>query len=54
MTSHWKLAKAGDEPRRRWAEVVRILKDMKASGILAPTDERFLPTAEAELTKAPR
>jgi tetratricopeptide (TPR) repeat protein len=50
--SHWKLAAAGDEPRRRWTEVVRILRDMKTRGILAPPDERLLPMAEAELAKA--
>jgi tetratricopeptide (TPR) repeat protein len=51
-TSHWKLAAAGDSPRERFGEVVRILRDMKARGILAPRDEQqYLPAAEAQLAK---
>jgi hypothetical protein len=51
MTSHWSLAAAGEELRRRLEEVVRILKDMKARGILAPVDGKWLPIAEAELAR---
>ncbi len=51
MTSHWNLAAAGDEPRRHFEEVVRILRDMNARGILAPVDEKWLPMAEEELAK---
>jgi tetratricopeptide (TPR) repeat protein len=46
-----KLAEAGDDPARRWREVVRILRAMKDAGQLAASDEPLLSAAETELAK---
>jgi len=51
--SYWRLASFGtiSERRTRWEMVIAKLEDMKARGILQPTDQRFIAIAKANLDK---
>src|SRR5512147_2918064 len=47
--SHWRLAQYGNQPRFHWQQVVSILRELEKQGRLAPTDQKWLPTAEKNL-----
>jgi tetratricopeptide (TPR) repeat protein len=51
VASQWRLAANGDDAPGRFAFIVATLRKLKAENRLAPTQERWLPEAEAQLAK---
>lgn len=51
LWSHWRLARHGDEPARRWALIVATLRKLKDENKLTAEQATWLPVAEAELAK---
>jgi len=47
----WRLASAGDNPRERLTEVLKLLKNLKLAAMLTPAQEKWIPTIESDLAK---
>jgi tetratricopeptide (TPR) repeat protein len=47
----WRLASAGDEPRARLTEALKILKNLKLAAMLTPDQESWIDTIEDDLSK---
>lgn len=48
----WRLASTGDDPAKRFGEIVATLRDMAAKRKLSVEQARWLPAAEQELARA--
>ncbi|MEZ5788234.1 MAG: hypothetical protein R3D62_17555 [Xanthobacteraceae bacterium] len=48
----WRLASTGDDPAKRFGEIVATLRDMAAKRKLSVDQARWLPAAEQELARA--
>ena len=49
----WRLASAGDEPRTRLTEALKILKYLKLAAMLTPNQEEWITTIEDDLSRVP-
>jgi hypothetical protein len=49
----WRLASAGDDPRVRLTEALKILKNLKLAAVLTPAQEAWIDAIEDELSKMP-
>jgi hypothetical protein len=49
----WRLASAGDEPRTRLTEALKILKNLKLAAMLTPSQEEWMTTIEDDLSRMP-
>ena len=49
----WRLASAGDNPRERLTEALKILKNLKLAAMLTPAQEEWIGTIEGDLSKLP-
>jgi hypothetical protein len=47
----WRLAAVGDDPRDRFTEALKILKDLKLAALLSPAQEEWMTTIEHDLSK---
>ena len=47
----WRLAEAGDQPRERLTEALKILKDLKLAAMLTPDQEKWIAMIEDELAR---
>jgi tetratricopeptide (TPR) repeat protein len=52
LWSHWRLARVGDDPPRRWMLIVSTLRKLKNENKLTAEQAAWLPKAEEELSKA--
>jgi hypothetical protein len=50
---HRSLAMNGDDPARRWATIIRVLRELEAVNKLPPEQAGLLPEAEAQLAELP-
>lgn len=49
----WRLASAGDDPRARLTEALKILKSLKIAAMLSPAQEEWIGTIEDDLSRLP-
>ena len=49
----WRLASAGDDPRARLTEALKILKNLKLAAMLPPAQEEWIGTIEDDLSHMP-
>ena len=49
----WRLASAGDEPRTRLTEALKILNNLKLAAMLTPAQEEWITAIEDDLSKMP-
>lgn len=49
----WRLASAGDDPRNRFTEALKILKNLKLAAMLTPSQEAWIDEIEDNLAKMP-
>ncbi len=49
----WRLASAGDDPRDRLTEALKILKNLKLAAMLTPAQEEWIGTIESDLSQLP-
>lgn len=47
----WRLAVAGDNPRERLAEALKLLKYLKLAAMLTPAQEEWIAMIEGDLSK---
>ncbi len=47
----WRLASAGDDPRARLTEALRLLNNLKLAAMLTPAQEEWIDTIAGELSK---
>jgi len=52
LVLQWRLASTGDEPVKRFGEIVAMLRDLAAKRKLSVEQARWLPAAEQELARA--
>jgi len=49
----WRLASAGDEPRTRLTEALKVLQNLKLAAMLTPSQEEWITTIEDDLSRMP-
>jgi type II secretory pathway pseudopilin PulG len=49
----WRLASAGDEPRTRLTEALKILNNLKLAAMLTPAQEEWITAIEDDLSRMP-
>lgn len=49
----WRLGSAGDEPRTRLTEALKILKNLKLAAMLTPAQEEWITMIEDDLSQRP-
>jgi hypothetical protein len=49
----WRLASAGDEPRTRLTEALKILNNLKLAAVLTQAQEEWITTIEDDLSQMP-
>jgi hypothetical protein len=47
----WRLASAGDDPRGRLTEALKILKNLELAAMLTPAQEEWIGTIEGDLSR---
>ncbi len=47
----WRLASAGDDPRERLTEALKILNNLKLAAMLTPSEEGWIDSIASELSK---
>ncbi len=47
----WRLASAGDNPRERLTEALKILNNLKLAAMLTPAEEQWIDAIGSELAK---
>ena len=50
VLSLWRLAAAGDQPRERLTEALKILNNLKLQAALSPDQEQWIPSIERDIT----